>query len=1050
MSPAPSGDHGRIAADAARLADDWAAFSENGRLVLHTLGLNEDQTLQRMLTDSVTPLHEIEPGLFLGDEKAACDLSWLRSLNITHVVNCLTPGFEFFSGRTLLADGLPALQYLTLDLQDDNREDIYPRFSPASEWIHAALEHSAVVSPESSSASSSSAAPAPTPPRGGGVLVHCSMGISRSAAILTAYLMARHRISAPVALARIQRVRSCADPRPRFRHDLLSWQLALGIPHDLAELRQLEALMPAAAARLHAHDREQDRVGQGQGTGDAVGGLGDLEHAAPASHHPTLAEAGHRLSKNHMYGHAGDHGSEDSEHSSGSAGGAGHADAHAPPPAQAQARRNSLLAASHGSISFRGLDALRAGRSARSSRRLSVSMPATPMEGAAPHAPGAVEVTAASGSAPTDSDGASSYIIVGKAAAPAVDVAGPGTKPDADSAREDEGATIEEFQAALARVGIERAAARAALDRGEGEVFEAEDYDYAWKMRPRPPVGVRGMPAASPSSPSVSTSTSTSTGSRNVMIAVARFGSGPGGAKLSGAAAAAALLSVSGGLSGVNVEQPPAVPLAIPRPGSAVSASTRGFAPGGSASSGSASSSDTSASASGSAAVSRRGSNRTALSVAASAAARGRVSSISDDEDTTAWDAAASAVPFLAPVAPVSLGAGNSSNAATASVSAAGCVSLYSANSAGPSLRAPALGLGGTQTSAATATVTHDDATCLLQPEAATTGEAASAAAAQLAEASSPLGRIGAPLAVTLPAASADFGTGSAAAIAAVIGARRAPPLMVYRGSSTPRTGSGAGAGQGHGAVSASGSGSAGSGTPASVWAISGGSGRSSVGRSFSGPTSAEAAAFASSLAAAAGEPSHTDGTPVSVSRTSSAPLSRSGVSHSGMGTGMGIGMEMSMGLSLALPSPTAGGVLPGRALASSASAAASPAAQCRLGAVQLASPSTAATEHTFSSSAPAKAVAESGGTDSAALAASSTSCTASAAVTVAGAATWFLGAGVAASSGQKGIPQAASSALGICAAAVLAPGAGASVCLPSASAARGESSASISPPRSE
>ena len=100
---------------------------------------------------------QIRPNLHLGDRDDARDLPRLRERRITHVLNC--------------AEDEPChhpkhLRYLHLRMRDPD-----PRFehliTPACDFIDAALRQ-------------------PT-----GVLVHCSAGVSRSAATVLAYLACR-------------------------------------------------------------------------------------------------------------------------------------------------------------------------------------------------------------------------------------------------------------------------------------------------------------------------------------------------------------------------------------------------------------------------------------------------------------------------------------------------------------------------------------------------------------------------------------------------------------------------------------------------------------------------------------------------------------------------------------------------------------------------------------------------------------------------------------------------------------------------------------------
>jgi diacylglycerol kinase (ATP) len=100
---------------------------------------------------------QIRPNLHLGDRDDARDLPRLRQRNITHILNCALEEACHHPRH---------LRYLHLKMHDPD-----PQFeqliTPACDFIDAALRQPA------------------------GVLVHCSAGVSRSAATLLAYLACR-------------------------------------------------------------------------------------------------------------------------------------------------------------------------------------------------------------------------------------------------------------------------------------------------------------------------------------------------------------------------------------------------------------------------------------------------------------------------------------------------------------------------------------------------------------------------------------------------------------------------------------------------------------------------------------------------------------------------------------------------------------------------------------------------------------------------------------------------------------------------------------------
>ncbi|XP_069000894.1 dual specificity protein phosphatase 13A-like [Embiotoca jacksoni] len=110
---------------------------------------------------------EVWSNLFLGDMSMSRDKFGLWQLGITHVLNAshgklCCKGSEDSYGTTVKYYGVPANDLPTFDLS--------PFFYPASEFIHQALSS------------------------GGKVFVHCAVGVSRSAALVLAYLMIHHHL----------------------------------------------------------------------------------------------------------------------------------------------------------------------------------------------------------------------------------------------------------------------------------------------------------------------------------------------------------------------------------------------------------------------------------------------------------------------------------------------------------------------------------------------------------------------------------------------------------------------------------------------------------------------------------------------------------------------------------------------------------------------------------------------------------------------------------------------------------------------------------------
>ncbi|KAG5831523.1 hypothetical protein ANANG_G00304590 [Anguilla anguilla] len=130
---------------------------------------------------SCNHVDEVWPNLFLGDMFMSHDRYGLWKLGITHVLNAAhgktcCKGSDDFYGTTVSYHGVPANDLPTFDLS--------PYFFPAAEYIHTGLT---------------------TP--GGRVFVHCAVGVSRSAALVLAYLMIHHGLSLADAIRKVKEAR---------------------------------------------------------------------------------------------------------------------------------------------------------------------------------------------------------------------------------------------------------------------------------------------------------------------------------------------------------------------------------------------------------------------------------------------------------------------------------------------------------------------------------------------------------------------------------------------------------------------------------------------------------------------------------------------------------------------------------------------------------------------------------------------------------------------------------------------------------------------------
>ncbi|KAF7659067.1 hypothetical protein LDENG_00003830 [Lucifuga dentata] len=108
-------------------------------------------------------VNEVWPNLYIGDAVTAQDKPLLVNLGITHVLNAADGPQHIHTGQSFYKD--MSIRYRGVQATDQKDFDLSPFFSESAEFIHRALIHN------------------------GKVLVHCARGISRSAALVLAFLM---------------------------------------------------------------------------------------------------------------------------------------------------------------------------------------------------------------------------------------------------------------------------------------------------------------------------------------------------------------------------------------------------------------------------------------------------------------------------------------------------------------------------------------------------------------------------------------------------------------------------------------------------------------------------------------------------------------------------------------------------------------------------------------------------------------------------------------------------------------------------------------------
>ncbi|OMP00243.1 hypothetical protein CCACVL1_03432, partial [Corchorus capsularis] len=133
-------------------------------------------------------------GLFLGSVAAANNVNELKSLNITHI---LTVASSLKPAHT------NEFVYKIIPVFDKEDTNISQYFDECFDFIDEAKS------------------------KGGGVLVHCFVGKSRSVTIVISYLMKKHGMSLAQALDYVKSRRPLAAPNPGFIRQLRELEKSL-------------------------------------------------------------------------------------------------------------------------------------------------------------------------------------------------------------------------------------------------------------------------------------------------------------------------------------------------------------------------------------------------------------------------------------------------------------------------------------------------------------------------------------------------------------------------------------------------------------------------------------------------------------------------------------------------------------------------------------------------------------------------------------------------------------------------------------------------------
>jgi serine/threonine/tyrosine-interacting protein len=143
-------------------------------------------------------MQEILPGLYLGPYAAAnkSQLETLKQVGITHIVCIRLPNDLVFVRPNFPND----FRYLVLEIADSESENIIKHFPKVKAFLDSCFDLH------------------------GKALVHGSSGISRSAALVIAYIMEKYGCSYQQAFECVHRKRFCIRPNEGFTQQLIEFE----------------------------------------------------------------------------------------------------------------------------------------------------------------------------------------------------------------------------------------------------------------------------------------------------------------------------------------------------------------------------------------------------------------------------------------------------------------------------------------------------------------------------------------------------------------------------------------------------------------------------------------------------------------------------------------------------------------------------------------------------------------------------------------------------------------------------------------------------------
>lgn len=158
----------------------------------------------KSLFQPVADINQVSDRLYISDGETAHCKQFLDDYKITHIIN-MTADLE--------CKFVKHFKYIVVPIDDTVDEDIGIYFDEGIKFITTALKEN----PKNR------------------VLVHCWAGVSRSASMIVAYLIKKHKITFFEAIDRVRTVRYIS-PNPGFRRHLYKFQVRVtgnkALPED--------------------------------------------------------------------------------------------------------------------------------------------------------------------------------------------------------------------------------------------------------------------------------------------------------------------------------------------------------------------------------------------------------------------------------------------------------------------------------------------------------------------------------------------------------------------------------------------------------------------------------------------------------------------------------------------------------------------------------------------------------------------------------------------------------------------------------------------------